>query len=198
MDHVTGTINTIKTHALIAKATSNDPKPTPGYLFPEIARLTQSPTTSSLVLTQLLKIITPSGKSNSSATHQGNAPPGTTTSSAYASSPHVLLKALKILRQLAQSGSIEFRVNLARRGKVLLAEMVGYRGTWDEIHGDRFNQDVRAVAEDLIEYMHANPVQELEQQQQQQDGSDAPNSMTEHEAAVLRGSTQDLSGFGNP
>ncbi|KAI8345817.1 hypothetical protein B0O80DRAFT_471565 [Mortierella sp. GBAus27b] len=38
MDHVTGTINSIKAHALISKATSNDPKPTPGYLFPEIAR----------------------------------------------------------------------------------------------------------------------------------------------------------------
>lgn len=32
------TINSLKAHALLSKALSNDPKPTPGYLFPEIAR----------------------------------------------------------------------------------------------------------------------------------------------------------------
>ncbi|KAG0368494.1 hypothetical protein BGZ54_001808, partial [Gamsiella multidivaricata] len=200
------TINTIKAHALIAKALSNDPKPTPGYLFPEIARLTQSPATSSVVLSQLLKIITPSGSlassnsqsfvvgnsssSNSINTGAGAAGPSG-TSLTYASSPHVLLKALKILRQLAQSGSVEFRTNLARRGKGPLAEMVGYRGQWDDTHGDRFNQDVRSVAEDLIEYMHSNPVQELDEPEELE-------SFTEKEVAVLKQSTQDLRGFGNP
>lgn len=32
------TINSLKAHALLSKALANDPKPTPGYLFPEIAR----------------------------------------------------------------------------------------------------------------------------------------------------------------
>lgn len=84
-------------------------------------------------------------------------------------------------------------MNLARQGKVPLVEMAGYRGTWDEIHGDRFNQDVRTVAEDLIEYMHANPVQEPSQQD-----AFTSDDLTEEEGAVLRGSTQDLTGFGNP
>lgn len=59
----------------------------------------------------------------------------------------MLLKAVKILRQLAQSGSVEFRRSLPRQGKGLLAELVGYRGPWDEVHGDRFNNDVRTVTE---------------------------------------------------
>ena len=120
--------------------------------------LTQSPATCSIVLTQLLKAITPSGHAGSSSvtsTHAqsfvGSATGGPASSgassSAYTSSPHVLLKALKILRQLAQSGSVEFRTLLARRSKGLLVEMVGYKGPWDEVHGDRFNEDVRTVAE---------------------------------------------------
>ncbi|KAI8345816.1 hypothetical protein B0O80DRAFT_263818 [Mortierella sp. GBAus27b] len=84
-------------------------------------------------------------------------------------------------------------MNLARQGKVPLVEMAGYRGTWDEIHGDRFNQDVRTVAEDLIEYMHANPVQEPSRQ-----NAFTSDDLTEEEGAVLRDSTQDLTGFGNP
>ncbi|KAF9362141.1 AP-4 complex accessory subunit Tepsin [Mortierella sp. AD094] len=193
------TINTIKAHALLAKALSNDPKPTPGYLFPEIARLTQSPATSAVVLSQLLKTVTSSGSSSSSnsqafvGSSNGSGAIGSTTgtSPTYTNSPHVLLKALKILRQLVQSGSVEFRANLARRGKGLLAEMVGYRGQWDEIHGDKFNEDVRTVAEDLLEYMHANPVQE-------QDDPELSEDLTDREAAVLKNSTQDLQGFGNP
>ena len=59
----------------------------------------------------------------------------------------MLLKALKILRQLAQSGSAEFRSSLARRGKSVLAEAVTYRGQWDEIHGDRLNENIRTAAE---------------------------------------------------
>ncbi|KAF8925529.1 hypothetical protein EDD21DRAFT_388706 [Dissophora ornata] len=202
------TINTIKAHALLAKALSNDSKPTPGYLFPEIARLTQSPATSSVVLTQLLKTITPSGTTSTSSKSQSlvgnNGPTGSTgtfSSSIYPSSPHVLLKTLKILRQLAQSGSVEFRTNLARRGKGPLVEMVGYRGQWDEIHGDRFNEDVRAVAEDLIEYMHANPVREEEQQEEEEKEeveTTQGSAYTDMEAAVLKNSTQGLQGFGNP
>ncbi|KAF9571075.1 AP-4 complex accessory subunit Tepsin [Mortierella alpina] len=196
------TISTIKAHALLSKALTNDPKPTPGYLFPDIARLTHSTATCSIVLTQLLKAITPSGRaagsSSVSSTHAqsfvGSAPggPGSSgASSAYTSSPHVLLKALKILRQLAQSGSVEFRTLLARRGKALLVEMVGYKGPWDEVHGDRYNEDVRTVAEDLIEYMHANPVLE-------QDERAGMKDLTDKEAAVLQSSTQDLQGFGHP
>ncbi|KAF9292261.1 hypothetical protein BGZ68_009100 [Mortierella alpina] len=187
------TINTIKAHALLSKALTNDTKPTPGYLYPDIA-----------LLTQLLKAITPSGHAGSSSvtsTHAqsfvGSAPGGpgasgaSSSSSAYTSSPHVLLKALKILRQLAQSGSVEFRTLLARRGKALLVEMVGYKGPWDEVHGDRYNEDVRTVAEDLIEYMHANPVLE-------QDEQAMATELTDKEAAVLKSSTQDLQGFGHP
>ncbi|CAO3565709.1 unnamed protein product [Mortierella alpina] len=196
------TINTIKAHALLSKALTNDPKPTPGYLFPDIARLTHSTATCFIVLTQLLKAITPSGHVGSSSvtsTHAqsfvGSAaaggPGSSGASSAYTSSPHVLLKALKILRQLAQSGSVEFRTLLARRGKALLVEMVGYKGPWDEVHGDRYNENVRTVAEDLIEYMHANPVLEQEEQ-------DGVIDLTDKEAAVLKSSTQDLQGFGHP
>ncbi|ORZ16045.1 hypothetical protein BCR41DRAFT_353437, partial [Lobosporangium transversale] len=190
------TIDTITTHAVLSKAISNDTKPTPGYLFPEIARLTQSPGTSSVTLSQLLKIITPvNGDKSSLSNLGGGVGGGAVTSSSsltYSSSPHVLLKALKILRQLAQSGSAEFRTNLARRGKGLLAEIVGYRGQWDEIHGDRFNEDIRNVAEDLIEYMHANPVQEEELV------GGFSDSFTDKEAMVMRNSTQGLPGFGNP
>lgn len=127
--------------------------------------LTQSSGTCTAVLSQLLKVITPTGYSASSSTtttsstfigQSNSAIPGTgtglsqgqsTTSSAYASSPHVILKALKILRQLAQSGSVEFRIQLARGGKGPLSEVVGYRGAWDEIHGDRLNEDIRTIAE---------------------------------------------------
>lgn len=42
MNHIAettkSTIGIIQAHALLAKALSNDSKPTPGYLFPEIAR----------------------------------------------------------------------------------------------------------------------------------------------------------------
>ncbi|KAF9189025.1 AP-4 complex accessory subunit Tepsin [Haplosporangium sp. Z 11] len=186
------TYHSIKAHALIAKALSNDSKPTPGYLFPEIARFTQSPATCSVVLTQLLKVITPSGYPAAASSNNGSGAVGFTgTATTYSSSPQVLLKALKILRQLSQSGSIEFRTQLARRGKSLLIEMVNYKGAWDEIHGDRMNEDVRAVAEDLIEYMHANPVQE-------QEDLEVGKSLNDREAAVLKNSTQDLQGFGNP
>ncbi|KAG0259507.1 hypothetical protein BGZ95_004651 [Linnemannia exigua] len=130
------TINSLKAHALLSKAIANDPKPTPGYLFPEIAPL-------------------------------------------------------KILRQLAQSGSIEFRIQLARQGKGPLSEVVGYRGSWDEIHGDRLNEDIRTIAEDLIEYMHSNPVQDHEI-------LEARQKLTAREAAVMQNSTQGLPGYGNP
>ncbi|KAF8938429.1 hypothetical protein BGZ47_008583 [Haplosporangium gracile] len=199
------TINSLKVHALLSKAIANDPKPTPGYLFPEIARLTQSPGTCTAVLSQLLKVITPTGYSPSSATssstfigQSNSATPGTgatqgqlSTSSAYTSSPHVILKALKILRQLAQSGSVEFRIQLARSGKGPLSEVVGYRGAWDEIHGDRLNEDIRTIAEDLIEYMHSNPVQDHEI-------LEARQKWTDREAAVMQNSTQGLPGYGNP
>lgn len=95
------------------------------------------------MLAQLLKSISPTNYNpdlrNTSST--------SASSHSYSSSAHVLLKAVKILRQLAQSGSIEFRQSLARQGKGLLAELVGYRGSWDEVHGDRFNNDVRIVTE---------------------------------------------------
>ncbi|KAF9288873.1 AP-4 complex accessory subunit Tepsin [Linnemannia elongata] len=203
------TINSLKAHALLSKALANDPKPTPGYLFPEIARLTQSSGTCTAVLSQLLKVITPTGYSASSSTtttsstfigQSNSAIPGTgtglsqgqsTTSSAYASSPHVILKALKILRQLAQSGSVEFRIQLARGGKGPLSEVVGYRGAWDEIHGDRLNEDIRTIAEDLIEYMHSNPVQDHEI-------LEARQKWTDREAAVMQNNTQGLPGYGNP
>ncbi|KAF9117983.1 DNA-directed RNA polymerase, partial [Mortierella sp. 14UC] len=61
------TINTLKAHALLSKALANDPKPIPSYLFPEIACLTQSPETCAAVLSQLLKVITPSGYPASSS-----------------------------------------------------------------------------------------------------------------------------------
>ncbi|KAF9586168.1 hypothetical protein BGW38_009065 [Lunasporangiospora selenospora] len=186
------TISSIKTHALLSKALLNDAKPTPGYLFPEIAKLTQSPATSAIVLSQLLKTITPTGYvASSTFGNVQSTRAGSATSTSYSASVHVLLKALKILRQLTQVGSVDFRVALARQGKSLLAEMVGYRGPWDDIHGDRYNQDVRAAAEELIEYMHANPVQENEKY-------DMAYSLTAKEAEVLQSSTQDLQGFGNP
>ncbi|KAK3843413.1 MAG: hypothetical protein J3R72DRAFT_440787 [Linnemannia gamsii] len=201
------TINSLKAHALLSKALANDSKPTPGYLFPEIARLTQSSGTCTAVLSQLLKVITPIGYSTSTSTASstfigqsnstipgtgtGIAPGQSSSSSAYTSSPHVILKALKILRQLAQSGSVEFRIQLARQGKGPLSEVVGYRGSWDEIHGDRLNEDIRTIAEDLIEYMHSNPVQDHEI-------LEARQKMTAREAAVMQNSTQGLPGYGNP
>ncbi|KAG0219843.1 AP-4 complex accessory subunit Tepsin [Mortierella sp. NVP41] len=197
------TINSLKAHTLLSKALANDPKPTPGYLFPEIARLTQSSGTCTAVLSQLLKVISPTGypASATSSTFIGQsnfAIPGSGTTTgqsssptAYASSPHVILKALKILRQLAQSGSVEFRIQLARRGKGPLSEVVGYRGSWDEIHGDRLNEDIRSIAEGLIEYMHANPVQDHEV-------LEARQKWTDREASVMQSSTQGLPGYGNP
>ncbi|KAF9427978.1 AP-4 complex accessory subunit Tepsin [Podila epigama] len=177
------TIGFIQTHALLAKALSNDSKPTPGYLFPEITQLTRTPGTSAVVLSHLLKTISPS----STSTLAGS------SSLTYSSSAHVLLKAVKILRQLAQSGSIEFRRALARQGKKPLGDLVNYHGPWDEIHGDQFNQDIRTVAEDLLEYMYANPVQDPEEYH----GVES-EGWTDHEEAVLNSSTQGLQGFGNP
>ncbi|KAF9910010.1 hypothetical protein EC991_007629 [Linnemannia zychae] len=199
------TINSLKAYTLLSKALANDPKPTPGYLFPEITRLTQSSGTCTAVLSQLLKVITASGHSTSTTASTfirqnnsaipgsgtGIAPGQSLSSSAYASSPHVILKALKILRQLAQSGSVEFRIQLARQGKGPLSEVVGYRGSWDEIHGDRLNEDIRTIAEDLIEYMHSNPVQDHEI-------LEARQTLTAREAAVMQNSTQGLPGYGNP
>ncbi|KAF9303002.1 hypothetical protein BGZ74_004489 [Mortierella antarctica] len=103
---------------------------------------------------------------------------------------HVLLKAVKILCQLAQSGSANFRRSLARQGKGLLAELARYRGSWDEVHGDILNNDVRTMTEDLIEYLHANPVQVHDD-----DDLEVPDSLTTREAAVLKNSTQDLQRF---
>ncbi|KAG0351266.1 AP-4 complex accessory subunit Tepsin [Podila minutissima] len=195
MNHIAettkSTIGIIQAHALLAKALSNDSKPTPGYLFPEIAQLTNTPATCSVVLAQLLKTISPTNYNpslrNTSSTTSSS------SSHSYSSSAHVLLKAVKILRQLAQSGSADFRRSLARQGKGLLAELVGYRGSWDEVHGDRINNDLRTVTEDLIEYMHANPVQVPDD-----DDLEMTDSLTTREAAVLKNSTQDLQGFGNP
>ncbi|KAF9118018.1 hypothetical protein BGW39_001568 [Mortierella sp. 14UC] len=201
------TINSLKAHAILSKALANDPKPTPGYLFPEIARLTQSSGTCTAVLSQLLKVITATGysaptsttsstfigQSNSAVpgTGAGTTPGQSSSSSSYASSSLVILKALKILRQLAQSGSVEFRIQLARQGKGPLSEVVGYRGSWDEIHGDRLNEDIRTIAEDLIEYMHSNPVQDHEI-------LEARQKLTVREAAVMQNNTQGLPGYGNP
>ncbi|KAF9334508.1 hypothetical protein BG006_002018 [Podila minutissima] len=119
-----------------------------------------------------------------------------TSSTTSSSSPHscsslahVLLKAVKILRQLAQSDSANFRRSLARQGKDLLAELVRYRGSLDEVHGDRINNDVRT----MTEYMQANPVQVPDD-----DDLEVCDSLTTHEAAVLKNSIQDLQGFGNP
>ncbi|KAF9318389.1 AP-4 complex accessory subunit Tepsin [Podila horticola] len=194
MNHIAettkSTIGIIQAHALLAKALSNDSKPTPGYLFPEIAQLTNTPVTCSYVLAQLLKTISPT---NYNPNLRNTASTTSSSSHTYSSSAHVLLKAVKILRQLAQSGSVEFRRSLPRQGKGLLAELVGYRGPWDEVHGDRFNNDVRTVTEDLIEYMHANPVQVPDD-----DDLEMSDSLTTREAAVLKNSTQDLQGFGNP
>ncbi|KAG0084795.1 AP-4 complex accessory subunit Tepsin [Podila epicladia] len=195
MNHIAettkSTISIIQAHTLLAKALSNDSKPTPGYLFPEIAQLTNTPATCSVVLAQLLKTISPTNYNP----NRRNTPSTTSSSSShsYSSTAHVLLKAVKILRQLAQSGSADFRRSLARQGKGLLAELVGYRGSWDEVHGDRINNDVRTVTEDLVEYMHANPVQEPND-----DDLEVSDSLTTREEAVLKNSTQDLQGFGNP
>ncbi|KAG0362088.1 hypothetical protein BG005_006745, partial [Podila minutissima] len=113
--------------------------------------ITNTPATCSVVLAQLLKTISPTNYNPSLR----NTSSTTSSSSSHScsSSAHVLLKAVKILRQLAQSGSANFCRSLARQGKGLLAELVRYRESWDEVHGDRINND------DLIEYMQANPVQ---------------------------------------
>ncbi|KAG0019813.1 AP-4 complex accessory subunit Tepsin [Podila clonocystis] len=194
MNHIAettkSTIGIIQAHALLAKALSNDSKPTPGYLFPEIAQLTNTPATCSVVLAQLLKTISPT---NYNPNLRNTSTTSSSSSHSYSSSAHVLLKAVKILRQLAQSGSADFRRSLARQGKGMLAELVGYRGSWDEVHGDRFNSDVRTVTEELIEFMHANPVQVPDD-----DDLEVSDGLTSREAAVLQNSTQDLQGFGNP
>lgn len=49
--------------------------------------------------------------------------------------------------------------------------------------------------QDLIEYMHANPVQVPDDDN---DDLEVSDSWTTREAAVLKNSTQDLQGFGNP
>ncbi|KAF9998269.1 hypothetical protein BGZ65_006218 [Modicella reniformis] len=46
--------------------------------------------------------------------------------------------------------------------------------------------------------MHANPVQEYPQQQQQPELTEATGMSTGKEAAELKSSTQDLQGFDNP
>ena len=49
--------------------------------------------------------------------------------------------------------------------------------------------------QDLIKYMHANPVQVPDDDN---DDLKVSDSWTTREAAVLKNSTQDLQGFGNP
>ncbi|KAG0234483.1 hypothetical protein BGW42_006564 [Actinomortierella wolfii] len=220
------TINTIKIRALLSKALNSDPNPTPGYLFPKIASASKTPGGSDVILAQLLKIITPSKsqRSNNTSTsvvveseyhgHQSNttnnnASVGTALSSAYGDSVHVILKAIKILRQLAQTGSVEIRMQMARQAKQPLANLVGFRGEWDPIHGDQFNINIRQAAEDLIEYLHAHPVTEHEMLAQskehggelEDDESDEDTGsgmLSVKESEMLKNSSQGLPGFGNP
>ncbi|KAF9973052.1 hypothetical protein BGZ73_003741 [Actinomortierella ambigua] len=188
------TINTIKIRALLSKALSSDPKPTPGYLFPEIARND------------------PNNTSTSTTSTHNHANAGIALSSTYDDSVHVILKALKILRQLAQSGSVEIRMQMARLAKQPLANLVGFRGELDPVHGDQWNLSVRQAADDLVEYLHAHPIQEHElvaarEREEEQRGAQsdefddeegAGEFLSMKESELLKNSTQGLPGFGSP
>ncbi|KAF9165937.1 hypothetical protein DFQ26_009071 [Actinomortierella ambigua] len=210
------TINTIKIRALLSKALSSDPKPTPGYLFPEIASGSSSSNSGNNTY----------ANNNNNNHNSSNTSAGTALSSTYDDSVHVILKALKILRQLAQSGSVEIRMQMARLAKQPLANLVGFRGEWDPIHGDQWNHSVRQAAEDLVEYLHAHPVQEHElvaaatmtrkerlveeegevagmqkvvsNEFDDDDDEDAGEFLSVRESELLKSSTQGLPGFGNP
>lgn len=110
----------------LSNATSDDPRPTSGYMFDEICKLTfnSTATCSELeddLLTRLKR-----------------------------KSPHTKAKVLKILKHLVEKGHDSFKTDLQRRTDEIRACM-SFKGQPDQMHGDTYNALVRSLAGELME-----------------------------------------------
>ncbi|NXG65661.1 AP4AT protein, partial [Hemiprocne comata] len=116
---------------LLLKATADDDVPCPGYLFEEIAKISQeSPGSSQCLLEYLLSRL-------------------------QSSSCRVKLKVLKILLHTCAQGSPQFVQDL-KRNAGFVREAAAFSGPPDLLHGNSLNQKVRAAAQDLASVLFSD------------------------------------------
>ncbi|XP_030064437.1 AP-4 complex accessory subunit Tepsin isoform X2 [Microcaecilia unicolor] len=109
---------------VLMKGTSDDEVPCPGYLFQDIAKISQESEGSSQCLLEYLL----NRLQNKSC--------------------HVKLKVLKILLYMCVHGSPQFMLEL-RRNVTFIQEAAVFSGPSDPLHGSSLYQKVRATAQDL-------------------------------------------------
>nr|XP_033817262.1 AP-4 complex accessory subunit tepsin isoform X2 [Geotrypetes seraphini] len=108
----------------LMKGTSDDEVPCPGYLFQDIAKISQESEGSSRCLLEYLL----NRLQNKSC--------------------HVKLKVLKILLYMCAHGSLHFILEL-RRNVTFIQEAAVFSGPPDPLHGSSLYQKVRSTAQDL-------------------------------------------------
>merc|ERR1712159_52801 len=68
-------------------------------------------------------------------------------------SPLVKWKALRVIRHVAEKGSVDFKRGM-QRNQDKFREAARYRGEPDPLHGDAFNTRVRETAADVLNFLH--------------------------------------------
>ena len=119
------TISLAMDKSLVTKATSPDEVPTPGYMFNEIARITQA---SADACKQLEEFLMKRLKKDN---------------------VHVKLKVLRVVKHCCLQGHMTFRRDMQRHTSEV-KECLGYRGTADALHGDALNKAVRDAAQEVM------------------------------------------------
>lgn len=112
---------------LLKRATEDSDQPTPGYMFPEIAKWTFiDHHTQTKLIAALMEKLRPNA------------------------SVHVLSKTLRIVKHLCENGHTDFQKEMQQRADHL-KNFAGFRGTPDPKFGDTLNERVRQCAKDAIE-----------------------------------------------
>ncbi len=119
------TQKTTLTRSILNDATSDDVKPTAGYLYDEIAQATNDPELNSRLVDYLIQRIKKQ-------------------------SPFTKVKVLKIIRKVCYKGHIEFR-RAWQKNVSVVKEHEMFKGPADPLRGDEPNKAVREAAREAVE-----------------------------------------------
>ncbi|KAJ8606929.1 hypothetical protein CTAYLR_008626 [Chrysophaeum taylorii] len=141
---------------MLARATSSDDSPTPGYMYGEIAKMTLASFEACKWIEEyLLKRL-----------EKKNA--------------NVKRKTLLLIKHVARSGRPEFRRDLCRHlGPI--KECLSFTGPPDPLRGDEMYSRVREAAKEAMESVTSDPVQQPAQQQQSSYASQSYESSSRYE-----------------
>eukprot|EP00003_Mantamonas_plastica_P028820 TRINITY_DN669_c1_g1_i6.p1 TRINITY_DN669_c1_g1~~TRINITY_DN669_c1_g1_i6.p1 ORF type:complete len:241 (+),score=58.05 TRINITY_DN669_c1_g1_i6:62-724(+) len=164
--------------SLVAKATSNDEKPTPGYMFKEIAEMTKKSLQANQDLQDyLLKRL---------AKDQA----------------WVRLKTLKVMQHCVELGSADFQSDMQQRTD-LIKDCTTFSGSEDTFHGDEINKQIRAEAQTLMNMLFDSSISHEEQtggmgsKKMQGFGSTSSTTSSDNVSSGGWGSSKSTSSDGN-